>query len=51
MANVYIGSDGVPIEQSADGAFYVTEEKSKTSKEFLEIMNGRTESDSSDETD
>ncbi|WMI33648.1 hypothetical protein SEA_PATELGO_12 [Streptomyces phage Patelgo] len=45
MANVYIGSDGVPIEQSADGAFYVTQEKADTSKEFEEIVNGRTEED------
>lgn len=41
MANVYIGADGVPVEQDVDGAFYVTEQKSQDSKEFLEIMNGQ----------
>lgn len=39
MANIYIGADGVPIEQSDDGAFYATEKKSNDSKEFLEIIN------------
>jgi len=43
MGNFFIGSDGVPIEQSADGAFYVTQEKADTSKKFEEIVNGPTE--------
>lgn len=45
MANIYIGSDGVPIEQSADGAFHVTQEKIETSEKFEEIVNERTEED------
>jgi hypothetical protein len=45
MANIYIGADGVPIEQDDDGAFYVTEEKAKDSKKFEEIVNGPSESD------
>lgn len=44
MANVYIGSDGTPIEQDDDGAFYVTQEKVEQAKEdlkeFKEIVNG-----------
>ncbi|UUG69349.1 hypothetical protein SEA_SHAM_10 [Streptomyces phage Sham] len=40
MANIYIGSDGVPIEQDDDGAFYVTQEKTETSEKFEEIVNG-----------
>jgi len=40
VANIYIGSDGVPIEQDDDGAFYVTEEKSQDSKKFMEIVDG-----------
>lgn len=43
MGNIYIGADGVPIEQNDDGAFYVTQEKVEDSKEFEEIMNGPTE--------
>jgi hypothetical protein len=47
MANIYIGSDGVPIEQSDDGAFHVTEKKVKQAqkdlKEFKEIVDGPTE--------
>ncbi|XAO35210.1 hypothetical protein SEA_FRANCOB_10 [Streptomyces phage Francob] len=47
MPNIYIGSDGVPIEQSDDGAFYVTEEKVEQGKQdlkdFKEIVNGPTE--------
>lgn len=43
MANLWIGSDGVPVEQSEDGAFYVTQEKADTSKEFEEIVNGPAE--------
>ncbi|QNN99118.1 hypothetical protein SEA_FAUST_12 [Streptomyces phage Faust] len=43
MPNIYIGSDGVPIEQDADGAFYVTEQKTQKAKsdleEFKEIVN------------
>lgn len=45
MANIYIGSDGVPIEQSADGAFYVTQEKVETSEKFEEIIDDGTEED------
>ena len=49
MGNIYIGSDGIPVEQSDDGAFYVTEEKIEQAKsdlaEFKEIVNGP-ESDS-----
>lgn len=45
MANVYIGSDGVPIEQDDDGAFHVTEEKAEDSKKFEEIVNGPSKSD------
>ncbi|AXH68729.1 hypothetical protein SEA_SPARKLEGODDESS_11 [Streptomyces phage SparkleGoddess] len=44
MANIFIGRDGVPIEQSDDGAFHVTEkkiERAKTDlKKFKEIVNG-----------
>jgi len=40
MGNFYIGSDGVPIEQDDDGAFYVTQEKADVSAEFEEIVNG-----------
>lgn len=42
MANIYIGADGVPIEQDEDGAFRVTEEKANDSEEFKEIVNGPT---------
>jgi hypothetical protein len=45
MANIYIGSDGVPIEQDDDGAFYVTEKKAEDSKKFEEIINGPSKSD------
>ncbi len=45
MANIYIGSNGVPIEQSDDGAFYVTQEKADVSAEFEEIVNGPSEED------
>lgn len=45
MENIFIGKDGVPIEQDADGAFYVTEEKAKMSKEFEEIVNGPNQED------
>lgn len=40
MGNFYIGSDGVPIEQDDDGAFYATQEKADVSAEFEEIVNG-----------
>ena len=40
MTNVYIGSDGVPVEQDDDGAFHVTQEKADTSDKFEEIVNG-----------
>lgn len=40
MANVYIGSDGIPIEQEDDGSFLVTQEKADDSKKFEEIVNG-----------
>jgi len=47
MANIYIGKDGVPIEQDDDGAFHVTEEKVEQAKsdlkEFKEIVNGPSE--------
>ncbi|AXG66135.1 hypothetical protein SEA_ANNADREAMY_11 [Streptomyces phage Annadreamy] len=43
MGNFYIGSDGLPIEQSDDGAFYVTQEKADTSEKFEEIVNGPSE--------
>lgn len=46
MANIYIGSNGVPIEQSDDGAFYVTQEKAEVSQEFEEIVNGDADEDS-----
>ncbi|QWT29908.1 hypothetical protein SEA_TUNATARTARE_12 [Streptomyces phage TunaTartare] len=45
MGNIYIGADGVPIEQDDDGAFCVTEEKAKVSKEFEEVVNGATGED------
>lgn len=45
MGNIQIGSDGVPIEQSEDGAFYITQEKIDESKKFEEIMNGNLEED------
>lgn len=40
MPNIHIGSDGLPVEQSEDGAFYVTEEKAEVSKQFKEVING-----------
>lgn len=40
MGNIYIGADGVPVEQDDDGAFYVTQQKAEDSKKFKEIMNG-----------
>lgn len=40
MANVYIGSDGVPFEQDDDGAFYVTQDKVEDSNKFKEIVDG-----------
>lgn len=43
MANLYIGADGVPIEQDDDGAFYVTQEKVDDSEKFEEIVNGPSE--------
>jgi hypothetical protein len=47
MPNVYIGSDGVSVEQSDDGAFHVTEEKVEQAKsdlkDFKEIVNGNRE--------
>lgn len=43
VANIYIGSNGLPVEQSDDGAFYVTQEKTDTSQKFEEIVNGPTE--------
>jgi hypothetical protein len=47
MANILIGSDGIPIEQSSDGAFYVTEKKIEQAKndlkEFKDIVNGHSE--------
>ncbi len=48
MANIYIGSDGMPIEQSEDGAFYVTQEKADTSQQFKEIMNEAVQPDEKD---
>lgn len=43
MANMAIGADGIPIEQSEDGAFHVTQEKVDESKKFEEIVNGPSE--------
>ena len=45
MANLYIGADGVPIEQDEDGAFYVTQEKVEDSEKFKEIVNGPNQED------
>lgn len=41
MANIYIGKDGVPIEQEDNGSFKVTQEKVDDSKKFEEIVNGQ----------
>jgi hypothetical protein len=45
MGNLYIGSDGVPIEQDDDGVFRVTQEKAEDSKKFEEIVSGTPEQD------
>ena len=39
--NIFIGSNGIPIEQSDDGAFHVTQDKSDDSEKFEEIVNGK----------
>ncbi len=47
MGNIYIGADGVPIEQDDDGAFHVTQEKVEQAEsdleDFKEIVNGNRE--------
>jgi hypothetical protein len=38
VANIYIGADGVPIEQDSDNVFRVTQSKIDDSKQFIEIV-------------